>query len=244
MNSNLKVIGVFVLIGLAMFAYEEYEGQQRRNAFNLAQQRYLEGFNKQNEVGNNGYTQGSTSASQDYDPNAIVNEPFGISIPALADLKMLPSASKNSYTFIDARTESRNDLIMVVPLTDDLNTVAQNLQAAGTPFTKTENTVTAAISENGMIMNMVYNVSPNGGGISIMRCIMGTPAISQQTINALFNGIRFRAATASLAERQQLMEMDIQNQRIAKQRNGNEVTGGDVAMERIKGYMSRSYAFD
>ncbi|MFN8349206.1 MAG: hypothetical protein U0X91_29670 [Spirosomataceae bacterium] len=199
MNGNYKVLGVFVLIILVMFGYEKYKGQQREDAF----------FNTLKATDDSQ----QNPASQVYDPNAIINEPFGISIPVLADLKMVPSASKNSYTFIDARSGSRNDFIIVMPTDEDLNTIAQGLQAAGTPFTKTENTITASISHNGMIMNMAYNVSPNGGGISIIRWIMGTPAISQQTIDALFNGIRFREATASLAERKQLIAIDLQNQK-------------------------------
>lgn len=252
MNSNFKVLGMFTLVVLGIFGYEKYKGQQRENAFfeqaqanNLAQQSYREGFNKLNEVGN--YTQGGTSASQDYDPNTIVNDPFGVSIPMLADLKLVPSASKNSYTFIDARTESRNDLIMVIPLTDDLNTIVQNLQSAGTPFTRIENGISASLNETGMAMNMVYNPSPNGGGLSIIRLITGTPAISQQAIDAFCNGIRFREATASLEERKQLLEIDLQNQKIANQRNvvnQRIATDGDLAMERLKGIMSRSYAFD
>ena len=220
MNGNIKFLGVLVLVGLAMFAYEEYKTHQQKNAFieqiqasNLAQQRFREGVNKLNEVGNGDYTQGSTSASQDYDPNTIVNDPFGVSIPLLADLKMVPSASKNSYAFVDARSGSRNDLIIVMPTDEDLNTIVQNLQSAGTTFTRVENGIFTSISNNGMTLNMVYNVSPNGGGLSIMRWITGAPAISQQTINALFNGIRFREATASLAERKQLMAIDLQNQR-------------------------------
>lgn len=218
MNSNFKVLGMFTLLVLGIFGYEKYKTHQKENAFfeqaqanNFSQQSYREGFNKQNEVGN--YTRGGTSASQDYDPNAIVNDPFGVSIPMLADLKLVPSASKNSYTFIDARSGSRKDMIMVMPITDDLNTIVQNLQSSGTPFTSIGNGISTSFNENGMAMNMVYNPSPNGGGLSIIRVITGTPAISQQTIDALFNGIRFREATASLEERKQLLEIDHQNQR-------------------------------
>lgn len=199
MNSNYKFLGGLILIILVMFGYEKYQAQQREAAF----------FEN---LGANSESQHNTT-SQVQDPNAIVNYPFGFSIPEMADLRMLPMAHKNSYTFIDAQSGSRNDMIMVMPITDDLNTILQNLQAAGTPFTKTENTVTASTSENGMAMNMAYNVSPNGGGLSIIRWVTGPPVISQQTIDALFNGIRFIEATASLAERKQLMEIDLQNQR-------------------------------
>jgi hypothetical protein len=218
MNSNFKVLGMFTLVVLGIFGYEKYKGQQRENAFfeqaqanNLAQQSYREGFNKLNEVGN--YTQGGTSASQDYDPNTIVNDPFGFSIPVLVDLKLLSMGSKNGYTFIDAHSGSRKDMIIVIPNTDDLNTIVQNLQSSGTPFTRIGNGISTSLNETGMAMNMVYNPSPNGGGLSIIRVITGTPAISQQTIDALFNGIRFREATASLEERKQLLEIDLQNQR-------------------------------
>ena len=222
MNSNIKFFGAFVLLILVMFGYEKYKAQQREDAF----------FD---EFKTNSASQ-QNPPSQVYDPNAIINYPFGFSIPKLADLKMLPMASENSYTFIDAQSSSRNDLIMVIPTTDDLNTVVQNLQTAGTPFTRIENGLSTSFNENGMAMNMVYNPSPNGGGLSIIRVVTGAPAISQQSINALFNGIRFREATASLTEQQQLMEMDIQNQRIANQRqtSSGNATMGDVFMERAK----------
>lgn len=215
MNSNFKFLGLLALIGLVLFAYEKYDEQQRRNEFFENQQNFNQGFKKLNEIGNGQNTElnNSETASQAYDPNTIINYPFGISIPMLSDLKRLPSAYKNSYTFIDAQSGSRKDMIIVMPNTDDLNTVVQNLQSSGTPFTRIENGISTSFNENGMAMNMVYNPSPNGGGLSIIRLITGTPTIAQQTIDALFNGIRFREATASLAERKQLMAIDLQNQR-------------------------------
>lgn len=202
MNSNYKVLGVFALIIMVMFGYEKYKGQQREEAF--FGQFKANSASQQNNL---------APSSQAYNSNVIINYPFGISVPVLADLKMIPRGSKNNYTFIDARSGSRNDMIMVMPVTEDLNTIVQNLQAVGTPFTRVGNGISTSFSENGMTMNVVYNPSPSGGGLSIIRILTGAPAISQQTIDALFNGIRFGEATASLEERKQLMATDLQSQR-------------------------------
>lgn len=236
MSGNFKFLGTVCLVILAMFGYEKYKAQQRENEF----------FNRLNsqQIPNEGL---KTINSEIYDPNAITNYEFGVSIPVLANLKLVSGAVKNSYSFIDAQSGSRNDFIMVIPTYEDLNTVIQNLQSEGTPFTKIENGVFASINENGMTMNIAYNSSPNGGGISIIRVITGSPTISQQTIDALCNGIRFREATASLEERKQLMELDIQNQKIANQRsevNRRSATDGDLLMARVQGIIDHCYSCD
>ncbi|RDB03691.1 hypothetical protein [Runella aurantiaca] len=233
MNSNFKFLGALVLIGLAMFVYEEYKAQQREDAF----------FN---QFKANSYSQ-QNPASQAYNPNAITNYEFGFSIPILADLTLVPTAAKYSYFFVDKKTESRSDIIMVIPTIDDLNTVAQNLQSAGTPFTKTENTVTATISTQEMAATIIFGALPDGSVLGVMRIITGPATISQKTAEALGNGIRFIQPTVSLEERQKLMEMDIENQKIANRRRDvdhRSATDGDLLMARVQSVLDRCYACD
>jgi hypothetical protein len=147
-------------------------------------------------------------------PNAYVNTAFGYSAPQLANLKLVPTQTLQSLFFIDAQTESKEDIIMVVPFTESLDEIAQQLQNKGMPYQRLEGGISFSIQQPGVAnINGSYLESPyGGGGISCIRIITGDMAISNNTAGNLFNGLRFYPQKVSFGYRKALLITDIQRQ--------------------------------
>jgi hypothetical protein len=152
---------------------------------------------------------------QEYDKNGYVNQAFGYSIPVIPSLILQSDPSLNSMTFFDARSASNEDFIMVIPFTESLDQMAQNLQSAGTPFNRGNGVITFNIDQPGVSkMAGTFAASPYGeGGIGIIRIVTGGIYIQDQTITQLFSGIKFYPPQASFSDRNAMMESDIEKQK-------------------------------
>lgn len=155
---------------------------------------------------------------QEYDKNGYVNQAFGYSIPVIPSLILQSDPSLNSMTFFDARSESTEDFIMVIPFTESLDQMAQNLQSAGTPINRENGVVTFNFEQAGVSkVAGTFAASPYGeGGIGIIRIVTGGIYIQDQTITQLFSGVKFYPPQASLSDRNAMMENDIEKKKGSK----------------------------
>jgi hypothetical protein len=146
------------------------------------------------------------------------NTAFGYSVPMMPNLKKLINQQTQSLCFVDAQTESTTDLLMIIPFTESLDQIAQQLTDAGTPYQKADGNIIVSTQQSGIMYTAVYAASPYGeGGVGAMRVITGQATFSEETISQLINGILFYKPQASFEERNQLLALDIQ-----RQKNSNE----------------------
>lgn len=157
------------------------------------------------------YTGGNT---QVITSPTYMNAAFGFSVPIMPNLKKVITQQVQSLCFVDAQTESTTDLLMIIPFTESLDEVAQQLTDAGTPYQKAEGNIIVSVQESGVIYTAVYAASPHGeGGIGAMRVTAGQATFSEGIIRQLLNGILFYKPQASFEERKQLLAIDIQRQK-------------------------------
>jgi hypothetical protein len=147
-----------------------------------------------------------------------MNTAFGYSVPIMPNLKKVINQQTQSICFVDAQTESTTDLLMIIPFTESLDEIAQQLENRGTPYQKADGNIIVSVQQPGITSTGVYVASPHGeGGIGAMRITTGQSTFSESTITQLLNGILFYKPQASFEERNQLLAVDIQ-----RQKNSNE----------------------
>jgi hypothetical protein len=189
-NSMKKII--FLLITAQMFSCD-FSGKQTNS------------FNSTGEEG------GKIIAP----PNSYVNTAFGYSVPMLANLKLASAQGMQSLFFIDTQTEAKTDIIMVIPFTESLDEIAQQLQDAGTQYQRLKGGITFSVQQPGVAnINASYVESPyGGGGIAGIRVITGESAIAGGTVNKLFSEMRFYPSQASFEEKNALLATDLESQK-------------------------------
>lgn len=164
---------------------------------------------------NTSYLTSFQNEKPDYDPNGYVNQAFGYSVPVISTLRLKPLAATNGLAFVDAQSESTSDIIMIIPFTETLEEMAQQLQMVGTPYRLENGAITFEVQQPG-VSNIAgtYAKSPyDQGGIGIIRIISGAATIQTSAISDLFKGIKFYPPQSSLEERKAFLHADVQKQK-------------------------------
>jgi hypothetical protein len=206
-NSMKKIL--YLLITAQMFSCD-FSGKQT-NSFN--------------STGGGGTTPFVTNPT-------YMNTAFGYSVPIMPNLKKVVNQQTQSICFVDAQTESTTDLLMIIPFTESLDEIAQQLTGAGTPYQKADGNIIVSVQQPGVTSTAVYAASPHGeGGIGAMRIITGQTTFAESTITKLLNGILFYKPQASFEERNQLLAVDIQRQKDSNEQHTIESLRRERAYE-------------